>query len=229
MNDNKSTQVNLVLNIILLIAVVILFILYFAKDSDKNIASSPKQEKAKVASSIKTVDNEDTSTVGFEVKMPAHFTVAYVNTDSLWAQYKFVQDALTKLQNTESQMKARLQSKAKKLQDDYEKYVRQGKAGLLTLQQQKDTEARLTKQQQEGVQMEQNLQGQLMAHKQEVNNQLTDTILSFLNSYRMEHHYTLILQYGYSSGLLSASPKLDITKDVIKRLNAKYDFDKSHQ
>ena len=161
--------------------------------------------------------------------MPAHFTVAYVNTDSLWAQYKFVQDALTQLQNTESQMKARLQSKAKKLQDDYEKYVRQGKAGLLTLQQQKDTEARLTKQQQEGVQMEQNLQGQLMAHKQEVNNKLTDAILSFLNSYRMEHHYTLILQYGYSSGLLSASPKLDITKDVIKRLNAKYDFDKSHQ
>jgi Skp family chaperone for outer membrane proteins len=67
-----------------------------------------------------------------------------------------------------------------------------------------------------------------MSRQNEVNTQLTDTILSFLERYRVEHEYTLILQYGYSSGLLSADKDLDITKDVIQRLNRKYEFEKKH-
>ncbi len=231
MGENKSSQVNLVFNIILTIAVIVLFVMYSTKGEDNTKAAEETNKTATVSNenvakeSNEIPVNNDT----YMVKMPDNFTVAYVNTDSLWNQYKFVQDALVTLSNTEAKMKNDLERKAKKLKDDYENYVRQGKAGLLTLQQQKDTEARLQKLQQEGVMLEQQLSEQLMQQKQAVNNQLTDTITSFLNTYRIEHNYTLILQYGYSSGLLSATPELDITKDVIKRLNAKYDFEKSHQ
>jgi outer membrane protein len=231
MSENKSSQVNLVFNIILSIAVIALFVMYSTKGGD----DTPKVEEVSNTTSTEIEANtaeqkneEAVSDDNFKVNMPENFTVAYVNTDSLWNQYKFVQDALVTLSNTEAQMKKNLENKAKKLKDDYDNYVRQGKAGLLTLQQQKDTEARLQQQQQEGVMLEQQLSDQLMQHRQAVNNQLTDTITSFLNTYRIEHNYTLILQYGYSSGLLSATPELDITKDVIKRLNAKYDFEKSH-
>lgn len=232
MSENKSSQVNLVFNIILSIAVIVLFVMYFANGSSSSDANTEDSKTTNteevVVSEGQVAETTNSSKDNFEVNMPKNFTVAYVNTDSLWNQYKFVQDALVTLSNTEDQMKKDLESKAKKLQSDYENYVRQGKAGLLTLQQQKDTEAKLQQQQQEGVALEQQLNEQLMAHKQAVNNQLTDTITSFLNQYRMEHNYTLILQYGYSSGLLSATPELDVTKDVLNRLNAKYDFETSH-
>lgn len=231
MSENKSSQVNLVFNIILSIAVIVLFVIYFTNGKSNKTANSENGRSAEATEIAisESQDAQDDTSKFYEVNMPKNFTVAYVNTDSLWNQYKFVQDALVTLSTKEEQMTKSLETKAKKLQSDYENYVRQGKAGLLTLQQQKDTEASLQQQQQEGVMLEQQLSEQLMANKQAVNNQLTDTILSFLNGYRVEHQYTLILQYGYSSGLLSATPELDITKDVIKRLNAKYDFEKSHQ
>ncbi len=236
MSENKSSQVNLIFNVLLSIAVVVLFVMYFSgqksNESTKESTTVVKEEVEQVEEAPLTPKEqsaESSSNDFFEVNMPNNFTVAYVNTDSLWDQYKFVKDALVTLSNTEAQMKRNLENKAKKLKDDYDNYVRQGKAGLLTLQQQKDTEAKLQQQQQEGIALEQQLSDQLMQHKQAVNNQLTDSITSFLNNYRKEHNYTLILQYGYSSGLLAATPELDITKDVIKRLNAKYDFEKSHK
>ncbi len=160
------------------------------------------------------------------ITMPANFTVAYVNTDSLMTKYDFYKDASAELQDFESKAQQQYEYTARKLQEDYDKYIEQAKAGMLTLKQQQDTEASLQEQQQKLMGMEQTLGQQSSLRRQSVSTQVTDTILSFLKTYRLEKDYTLILNYGSMSGLLSASEELDITDDVIERLNSKYQFDK---
>jgi len=154
--------------------------------------------------------------------------IAYVNTDTLMAQYNYYMDAVKKIESYEKQLRRQYENKATKLKQDYETYVSQGKAGMLTLQQQKDTEAKLTQQQNDLMVMEQNMTQESGIKRQEISGKVTQAIVDFLNGYRIENGYTFILQYGSMSGLLSADPSYDITKEVVERLNRKYDFDRNH-
>jgi outer membrane protein len=215
MSENKAFPINLVLNIILLIAVIVLFVLYFTGANQKSSSNVSQTGIPERDSSFKAV-------------MPENFSVAYVNTDTLMEHYEFYKEATKKIEVYEVQLKNQYESRAKKLQADYEQYVSQGKAGLLTLNQQKETEARLTSQQEDLMNYEKSISQESMMKRQEISGQVTDTIISFLNRLRLEMNYTLILQYGSMSGLLSASPDLDITDQVIDRLNAKYNFEKNH-
>jgi outer membrane protein len=144
------------------------------------------------------------------------------------AQYNYYMDAVKKIESYEKQLRRQYENKATKLKQDYETYVSQGKAGMLTLQQQKDTEAKLTQQQNDLMVMEQNMTQESGIKRQEISGKVTQAIVDFLNGYRIENGYTFILQYGSMSGLLSADPSYDITKEVVERLNRKYDFDRSH-
>jgi len=156
------------------------------------------------------------------------YKIVYINTDTLWNQYQFVIDGMAKLSRAEAVIRKQYESKAKKFQTEYETYMKQGKAGLLTLKQQQDTEASLKQQQQNLMQMEQSLGDQLMQKKQVLNKQINDTIVAFIERYRVEKGYTLILQYAYLNGVLAADPALDVTEEVVDRLNAKYNFEKNH-
>lgn len=178
---------------------------------------------------VATPEVETAVTESTGVVMPANFTVAYVNTDSLMTKYEFYKDASLEIQAYDAKAQQQFEYSARKLQEDYDKYIEQAKAGMLTLKQQQDTEASLQEQQLKMRDMEQNLGQQSSYQRQLISTQVTDTILSFLGKYRLEKNYTMILNYGSMSGLLSASPDLDITDDVINRLNAKYDFDKRQQ
>jgi len=196
-------------------------------DSNAKVEGS-NVEKTVVQKTV-VVDNADAESNKGVTQMPSNFSVVYVNTDTLMAQYKFYAEATTKIQAYESQIQKKYEYKARKLKEDYDKYIEQAKAGMLTLKQQQDTEASLQKQQQVLMEMEQSLGQQSAIKRQEISTAVTDTILSFLNNYRVEKNYTLILNYGSMSGLLSADKQLDITDDVVKRLNSKYDFEKRHQ
>jgi len=221
-NNNNS---NLVFNIVLGVAIVILFVLQYNNKSNSNVveeSSSVKEVETTVADNNKAVEVAQT------VSMPGDFSVAYVNTDTLMVKYNFYLDAIKKIDKYEKQLRTQYESKALKLKNDYEAYVSQGKAGLLTLQQQKDTEAKLTVQQEELMKMEQRLNQESGLKRQEISGRVTQSIVDFLNGYREENGYTLIMQYGSMSGLLSADPNLDITAEVVERLNKKYDFEKNH-
>jgi outer membrane protein len=155
--------------------------------------------------------------------VPGNGQIVFVNSDTLWNNYQFVKDGTEKLNRTEASMRRQYEAKAKKFQSDYENYMKQGQAGLLTLKQQQDTEARLKQQQQALLDMDKNLSEQLIRRKQELNQQINDTIMSFIKRYRIEKGYTMIL-----TNVIDGDPALDVTKDVVDRLNAKYEFDKKH-
>jgi len=189
------------------------------KVEESNVESTAVEVEDAPEVSVKTVEPK----VGMD-----EMRIAYVNTDTLMAQYNYYIDAVKKIESYEKQLRRQYENKATKLKQDYETYVSQGKAGMLTLQQQKDTEAKLQQQQNDLMQMEQNMTQESGIKRQEISGKVTQAIVDFLNGYRIENGYTFILQYGSMSGLLSADPSYDITKEVVERLNRKYDFDRNH-
>ena len=189
------------------------------KVEESNVESTAVEVEDAPEVSVKTVEPK----VGMD-----EMRIAYVNTDTLMAQYNYYKDAVKKIEAYEKQLRRQYENKATKLKQDYETYVSQGKAGMLTLQQQKDTEAKLQQQQNDLMQMEQNMTQESGIKRQEISGKVTQAIVDFLNGYRIENGYTFILQYGSMSGLLSADPSYDITKEVVERLNRKYDFDRNH-
>ena len=183
------------------------------------------------------VENTETNETGAEPMVTEEaasifdgtYKIVFIDTDSLVSRYKFFTDGNDKMISVEKNMRGTYEAKAKKLQQEYEEYMRQGKAGLLTLKQQQDTEASLTEQQQKLVELDKSMSDRLMMQKQLLNKQINDTVAQFIEAYRIEKGYTLILQKQTLNGVLSGDPALDVTEEVIGRLNAKYEFDMSHQ
>ena len=189
-----------------------------AKDSTKTVATDNKV----VVNENTVANNNKTSTYNGALK------IVFIDTDSLVARYKFFTDGNDRMVKLEASIRRRLENGSKKLQKDYEEYMRQGKAGLLTLKQQQDTEADLTKRQQDLAKLEQSLSEKLMIQKQALNKQINETVATFIDAYRIEKGYTFILQKQTLNSVLSADPSLDVTEEVISRLNAKYEFDTKH-
>ncbi len=189
-----------------------------------------KEESSGSDSSSVVVETVEASTVApvTQSNFDGEYKIVYINTDTLWNQYQFVIDGMDKLTRAEASMRKQYEATAMKFQAEYEEYMKQGQAGLLTLKQQQDTEKSLKDQQQALMDMDKSLSERLIAKKQTMNKQINDTIVTFIERFRVEKGYTLILQYAYLSGVLAADPALDVTDEVLGRLNAKYEFDKKH-
>jgi len=74
------------------------------------------------------------------------------------------------------------------------------------------------------LQMEYNQQ--LNEEMQVMNRKLYEDIVEFLKEYNKEHRYAYILSDSYGGGLLYAEKSLDITWDVIRKMNEKYKAEK---
>lgn len=212
MNNKGISILNLVLNIVLIASVIYLFT---TKSSDDTTVKSANNALV-VNTETGTSHTVDTSA------MLGQLNIVYVNTDSLWNQYDFVNNALRALERDQTRLQGSYEAKMTKLQKDYNDYMEKGKANLLTLKQQQDYEASLEKQQNDIKLLEDEVTNKLIVKKQELNNQINDTIQAFLNRYRISHGYDLIFQHSYLNGILSGTPSIDITEDVVSKLNAEY-------
>ncbi len=155
--------------------------------------------------------------------MSDNVSIVFLNTDTLWNNYNWVRDAMDKLNRTEASMRRQYEAKAKKFQADYEEYMKKGQAGLLSLKEQQEGQKRLEQQQLEIQQMDKTLSERLIRKKQQLNQQINDTIYAFIERYRVEKGYSMIV-----AGVVAGDPALDVTKDVLERLNAKYEFESKH-
>jgi len=214
MNNKGLTVFNTILSVVLLGAIVYLFI---GKNTKNTISGTENQANDSLVPT-ETLNNQTSTETGSFGDMK----VVYINTDTLWEQYEYVQNVLKKLEREQTRLQATYEAKMRKIQVDYNDYMEKGKANLLSLQQQKEREASLTKQQDDIKKLEEEVTKTLVLKKQELNNQINDTILAFINRYRVANGYDLVLQYAYLNGILSATPDIDVTADVVAKLNQEY-------
>ncbi len=195
---NKCERFYRGLNIITFIAVIVLFILYFAGGGSNK-------------TNINTGSQATT------------YTIAFINSDTLMNQYKLFDDYNTNLENRKIQMEDEMASKAKKFEQDVNDFQKKVQSYSISSDQAQKLEADLMKRQQDLMDLKEKMTEELL--KMEMDNQtdLFEKIIEALKLYNKDYNYDYILGYSQGSGILYANEKHDITPAIVEILNTEYD------
>lgn len=188
-------NLSLILNIVLLIAVVVLYVLHFGKNSSNH-------------------DGETTSHAVGDLK------IAFINSDSVLNKYDYLEVKKKQLEERTKKLDQEYRSRAQGLQNDINDYQRN--VGNLTLSQARAVEEDLNKKRQNLAMYEQSLTQELMGEESKLNKELYDRVTAYLKKYGQEKGLQIVLKYDPTSDLLFGGEGLDITNDVIQGLNEEY-------
>ncbi len=191
----KNTS--LILNLVLLVAVLVIYVLHFT--SAKNDTSAGAGEPSSQANSLK---------------------IAYVKVDSLIVNYDLAQelhDSFTKNQDAYTREYAARRSKFEEQAAAFQEKVQRG--GFLTEQRAVQERDRLVGEEQAIMKLDQELSGKLAEMQNANNQQLLDSLMSYLKVYNADRKYSYIFN---SSGILVGDDAHNITKEVLGALNARY-------
>lgn len=165
----------------------------------------------------------DTKTVAVPVDNKA--TTVFVNQDSLLSKYDYVKDMTSRLNDKGKAADADVTSRGQAIQREVAEY--QKNAATMSADQRASTEQRLQRKGQEFQTYRQNAGAQVQSDQQAEQAKLYDKISDFMKAYAKEKGYKMILTYQHvNATMLYGDPSLDITADVVKRLNDAYSKDK---
>ncbi|MGN8071740.1 OmpH family outer membrane protein [Mucilaginibacter sp. SG564] len=152
-------------------------------------------------------------------------SIVYVNSDSLLNKYDYFKDMSKRLEDKGKASQGDLQAKGQAFQREVAEY--QKNAATLPADQRQATEQRLQRKQQELQGYQQNANAEFQNAQATENAKLYDKIADFTKSYAKEKGYKLVLTYSKANPtVLYGDPSLDVTADVVKRLNEAYAKDK---
>ena len=169
-----NKDISLAFNVVLAIAVIILFILFFTR---KN---TPDPAVAQLSTGV------DTSKA---VLVP----IAYINLDSLLLNYKYAKDANEALMKEQENSRATINEQMRQLQSEAADFQHKlDNNAFLSRQRAEEEQAQLAKKDQDLQQLNAKLSNQLMQKQQAMSTALNDTINSFLKIYNTTKKYQLI-------------------------------------
>lgn len=206
---NKNTS--LVLNVILLIAVAILYVLHF---------SSGKTTTAEVSVNDSAATAKPTVLLPKEIKASK---IAYVNTDVLNENYQYVKDISDVAKSNLQTLEMNYKKKATELQKRYEEFQQKASQGLLSENQTKEAQEELGKRKEE-LDMMEGKQQQLMDQLQVENEKVLKNIMEYIHEYNKSSQYNYVLAYSNKvvGSVLLANDSLDITNEIVEGLNTQY-------
>lgn len=189
-------NLSLVLNVVLLIAVAVLYFLHFSgRSSDKsggNLISSASGDPL----------------------------IAFINSDSVLKSYEYLDVKRKELEEKSKKLDKEYQNRVQGLQSEITNYQRN--VGNLTLSQARALEEDLQKKQQNLRVYEQSLTQELMGEEAKLNKELYDRVTAFLKKYGQSNGLHIVFKFDQTSDVLFAGDSLDITSEVIAGLNSEY-------
>jgi outer membrane protein len=147
-------------------------------------------------------------------------SIAYVKMDSVLYTYELAKKLTSNLQMNQESYKKEYNLKRIKFENEansFREKVQRG--GFLTEERAKLEQERLMGQQQEVERLDYELTQKLNEMQGQINQQIIDSISSFLKSYNASKKYDIILN---SASMLEGTQKFNITKDVADGLNKRY-------
>ncbi len=191
----KNTSI--IINVVLGIAVIILYVLHFT-------------------------GNSNTSSVdGYSASMNDEgLSIAYVNSDSLLKNYDYFKDLEKQFTEKRDKLNAEYQNRGMGLQREIENF--QATAGNMTQNQARAVQEDLSKKQQNLMMYQEQLGQQLMQEEARMNAALYDKVAAYLREYGLNKELQIVLTYTKGSGVLYANDSLDITNEVMVGLNEAY-------
>ncbi len=149
--------------------------------------------------------------------------LAYVQVDTLLSQYNLSKELNKTLLNKEENARATLNQRSKTLQSQMEEFQRKLENNAFV------TEERVRQEQQRLVGLQGELQELQTRLTTELDNAaktnsalLRDSVQNYLKVYNKKHNYSMIFSNSGMESLLYADEAFDITKDIVKGLNARY-------
>jgi len=198
-------RLQLVLNIVLALAVIILFVLHFTGIG----ASINSSDEGSIASGLNGNDK-----------------IFYVQIDTVISKFDMAKDLSGELETKYNSSEAALQTR----QQDYEKevndYQYKVQRGLVTRSDAQTIEQTLYAKQQDLVQLQQTLSNEISEKQSVMNSQVINAIMEYLKENHTKFNYKFVLGTSFGGNVLFANDSLDISADVIKGLNEKYQQEK---
>ena len=195
----KNTS--LILSVISLVAVVVFGILTLTKG------------KAEANEAVEGTAAETAAAKG---------SIVYVDLDRILMEYDMANDLRSVVETKVQNIQAEVNRRGKKLEKEVTAFQEKIEKGLLT---RSVAEAQNQKLQQQDIEF-QNYAAQKQQEIQEeqvvMMNQLGDAIQTFLQKYNEEKQYAMILTNNGGAPVITADPALNITDDVLARLNEEY-------
>jgi outer membrane protein len=156
---------------------------------------------------------------------PNKETIVYINQDTLFSKYEYAKDVNKSLQDKGKAAQSDVQSRGQAFQLEYADY--QKNVNTMPADQRQTTEQRLQREQQDLQSYQQNAAAQFQNEQATQTGKVYDKIADFAKGYAKEKGYKLVLMYSKANPtILYGDQSLDVTADVVKRLNDAYAKDK---
>lgn len=146
--------------------------------------------------------------------------IAYIDVDSLLANYTFYQDLSEEMLRKEENYRLVLAEDANKFQKDVTEFNKKIEMGVYSSRERAEAEQNRLAQRQQALQEKSDKYSKELADEGNANAQkVSETIDNFIKEYNKSHGYDLIIS---KSSLMFANESLNITAEILNGLNAAY-------
>jgi outer membrane protein len=194
---------NRIISGVLAIAVIVLFVLHFTGKKSEVVENKPVQQGVLAGNTG-------------EVK------IAYVFVDSVLANYEYYKIITDQLLAKKSNLEKELTGKGESFQKEVNDFQYKVEKKLITSWDAEARQKQLAEQQQVLVNLQNDMQNKLAQDEQTVTVQLHDSVISAVNEVNRKLGYNLVLSNTFGGGLLYADNYMNITRQVLDRLNETY-------
>lgn len=147
--------------------------------------------------------------------------IVFVNSDSLLTKYEYFKDMSARLEKKGKDAQADFVSRDNAFRREVAEY--QKAAATMSADQRQATEQRLQRKQQELQTYQQRAGAEVQNNQAGEQAKLYEKVADFLKTYAKEKGYKMVMTYQKgNSGILYGDASLDITSDVVKKLNEAY-------
>jgi len=209
-SENKPVKKPFAFNLILVILFAGTFVALLVMWSKLNTAME-LAEKSKVVDTIS----------------PGQMKIAYVNLDSLNAQYLFITEKSAELEKNATAAETKVKNEAALRQREVDELIAYAQKGNLPADEQATVQNRLGQLQNELAQIQQREEEMLMQSEAALQEDLRKKLEVYTANYAKANGWDYIFSYQSTAPLiLFANPIYDLTSEIVKGLNAEYESEK---
>ena len=198
----------LILNIILALAVAVLYVLHFT-----GVGTGEKNKPG----------------TGLTAGVSDGSAIFYVQIDSVISQFDLATDLSAELEGKYNSSDAAFKAKQESYQKDVNDYQYKVQRGLITRSDAQAIEQQLYTKQQDLLKLQQDLTNEINEKQAVMNRQVINSIMEYLKQNSAEFNYKYVLGTSFGGNILYANDSLDITESIVKGLNEKYQKDKKRE
>ena len=193
-------NLSIVLNVVLFVAVIVLYVLYFSGHKSSETAMTSKV--AGTADATKIV---------------------YINTDTLLNNYQLAVELNEAFLKKQEDRRTELNIKAKAIDQEGTEFQRKlQNNGFISEARAIEARDQLLVKQENFRRLQQEMMDKASREQSELNKQLFDEITNFLKEYNKEKGFSIVLSTQLGGNVLYAEDGFDITKEIVDLLNANY-------